>query len=78
MRHSNTRLCIYRMGDAPAFMIKGNTCALVMGDGMRDAPSFVIKGDALLAKRTSPLQTERVNQIMEDMLRACALQYGRS
>jgi transposase InsO family protein len=23
-------------------------------------------------------QTERVNQIMEDMLRACALQYGRS
>jgi hypothetical protein len=23
-------------------------------------------------------QTERVNQIIEDMLRACALQYGRS
>jgi hypothetical protein len=23
-------------------------------------------------------QTERVNQIREDMLRACALQYGRS
>jgi hypothetical protein len=23
-------------------------------------------------------QTERVNQILEDMLRACALQYGRS
>jgi hypothetical protein len=24
------------------------------------------------------LQTKRVNQILEDMLRACALQYGRS
>jgi hypothetical protein len=23
-------------------------------------------------------QTERINQILEDMLRACALQYGRS
>jgi hypothetical protein len=23
-------------------------------------------------------QTERVNQILEDMLRACAIQYGRS
>jgi hypothetical protein len=23
-------------------------------------------------------QTERVNQILEDMLRGCALQYGRS
>jgi transposase InsO family protein len=23
-------------------------------------------------------QTERVNQMLEDMLRACALQYGRS
>jgi hypothetical protein len=23
-------------------------------------------------------QTERVNQILEDMMRACALQYGRS
>jgi transposase InsO family protein len=23
-------------------------------------------------------QTERVNQVLEDMLRACALQYGRS
>jgi hypothetical protein len=23
-------------------------------------------------------QTERLNQILEDMLRACALQYGRS
>jgi hypothetical protein len=30
------------MGDAPAFVIKGDTRALVMGD----APAFVIKGDA--------------------------------
>jgi hypothetical protein len=30
------------MGDAPAFVIKGDAHALVMGD----TPAFVIKGDA--------------------------------
>jgi hypothetical protein len=29
-------------------------------------------------KHWIPNYTERVNQILEDMLRACALQYGRS
>jgi hypothetical protein len=37
MRHSNTRLSIYGMGDTPAFVING------------DAPTFVIKGDTPLA-----------------------------
>jgi hypothetical protein len=47
MLHSNACLSIYRMGDALAFMIKGDTPAFVMGDGMGDGPAFVIKGDAL-------------------------------
>jgi hypothetical protein len=46
MRHSNTRLSIYRMGDAPTFMIKGDMPTFMMGDGMGDAPTFMIKGDA--------------------------------
>jgi hypothetical protein len=45
MRHSTACLSIYRMGDVPAFMIKGDTLAFVMGDGMGDAPTFMIKGD---------------------------------
>jgi hypothetical protein len=45
MQNFNARLSIYGMGDTPAFMIKGDARAFVMGDGMRDAPSFVIKGD---------------------------------
>jgi hypothetical protein len=42
MRHSNTRLSVYRMGDASAFMIKGDTPAFVMGDGMGDALAFMM------------------------------------
>jgi hypothetical protein len=34
------------MGDVPAFVIKGDTRAFVMRDGLGDAPAFVIKGDA--------------------------------
>jgi hypothetical protein len=41
------------MGDAPAFMIKGDAHAFVMGEGMRDVPTFVIKGDAPLATHVS-------------------------
>jgi hypothetical protein len=33
------------MGDASAFVIKGDVPAFVMGDGMGDASAFVIKGD---------------------------------
>jgi hypothetical protein len=33
------------MGDVLTFMIKGDACAFVRGDGMGDAPAFVIKGD---------------------------------
>jgi hypothetical protein len=36
------------MGDAPTFVIKGDTHAFVMGDGMGDAPTFMIKGDVSL------------------------------
>jgi hypothetical protein len=43
--YSNARLSIYRMGDTPAFMIKGDTPTFVMGDRMGDALTFVIKGD---------------------------------
>jgi hypothetical protein len=34
------------MGDVPAFVIKGDACAFMMGDEMGDTPAFVIKGDA--------------------------------
>jgi hypothetical protein len=44
MHHSNTHLSIYRMGDAPTFM---------MGDGMGDAPAFMIKGDVPLVTHVS-------------------------
>jgi hypothetical protein len=37
------------MGDASAFVIKGDTPTFVMGDGMGDTPAFMIKGDTLLA-----------------------------
>jgi hypothetical protein len=41
------------MGDAPTFVIKGDTCAFVMGDEMGDAPAFMIKGDVPLKTRVS-------------------------
>jgi hypothetical protein len=44
---------ILGMGDASAFMIKGDARAFVMGEGMRDVPTFVIKGDMPLATRIS-------------------------
>jgi hypothetical protein len=47
-RHSNARLSIYGMRDAPAFVIKGDAPTFVMGDGMRDTTAFVIKGDTHL------------------------------
>jgi hypothetical protein len=34
MHHSNTHLSLYGIGDAPAFMIKGDTPTFVMGDKM--------------------------------------------
>jgi hypothetical protein len=34
------------MGDTPAFMIKGDTRAFMMGDEMGDVPTFMIKRDA--------------------------------
>jgi hypothetical protein len=37
------------MGDTPAFVIKGDTHAFVMGDGMGDVPAFMIIGDTPLA-----------------------------
>jgi hypothetical protein len=49
--HSNTRLSIYRMGDAPAFVIIGDAPAFMMGKGMGDEPAFVIKGDTPLETR---------------------------
>jgi hypothetical protein len=41
------------MGDAPAFMIKGDACTFMMGEEMGDAPTFVIKGDVTLESRVS-------------------------
>jgi hypothetical protein len=46
----NMRLSILGMGDAPAFMIKGEARAFMMGEGMGDAPAFVIKGNVPLAR----------------------------
>jgi hypothetical protein len=36
---SNAHPSIYRMGDAHTFVIKGDTRAFVMGDGMGDVPA---------------------------------------
>jgi hypothetical protein len=36
------------MGDAPAFVIKGDAHAFMMGEAMGDASAFVIKGGAPL------------------------------
>jgi hypothetical protein len=41
------------MRDTPAFVIKGDAPAFVMGDGMRNMSAFVIKGDAPLATHVS-------------------------
>jgi hypothetical protein len=41
------------MGDTPAFVIKGDVHAFMMGEGMGDAPAFMIKGDTPLATRVS-------------------------
>jgi hypothetical protein len=51
MCYFNPRLSIYRIGDAPTFMIKGD--APVMGDEMGDAPAFLRKGDTPIATRIS-------------------------
>jgi hypothetical protein len=42
-----------RMGDAPAFMIKGDAHAFRMIDRMGDALAFMIKGDTPLAAHIS-------------------------
>jgi hypothetical protein len=57
--HSNTLSSIYRMGNAPAFVIKGDACAFVMEDGMGDTPAFVIKGDAPLEMSLLYLHNQR-------------------
>jgi hypothetical protein len=41
------------MEDTPAFVIKRDARAFVVGEGMGDVLAFVIKGDALLAMRIS-------------------------
>jgi hypothetical protein len=38
-----TRLSIVGMGDTSTFVIKGDACAFVMGEGMGDMPVFIIK-----------------------------------
>jgi hypothetical protein len=43
------------MGDALAFMKKGDTPAFVMRDEMGDAPAFMIKRDVPLETRVSLL-----------------------
>jgi hypothetical protein len=48
MCHYNAHLSIYGMGDAPAFMIKGDALVFMIGDGMGDVSAFVIKGDTPL------------------------------
>jgi hypothetical protein len=45
---SNACLSILGMRDTPAFVIKGGTCAFVMGEGMQDVLTFIIKGDVPL------------------------------
>jgi hypothetical protein len=45
----NARLSIVGMGDATAFVIKGDARTFVIGEGMRDTTAFVIKGDTPLA-----------------------------
>jgi hypothetical protein len=47
------------MGDAPAFVIKGDTHTFVMGDRMRDALTFMIKGDVPLETRLLYLHNQR-------------------
>jgi hypothetical protein len=44
---------MYGMGDVPAFIIKGDARALVIGDRMGDVSAFMIKGDAPLATHVS-------------------------
>jgi hypothetical protein len=39
MHCSNAHPSIYRMGDAHTFVIKGDTRAFLMGDGMGDVPA---------------------------------------
>jgi hypothetical protein len=41
------------MGDVPAFMIKEDVPAFMMGDGIGDMLAFVIKGDAPLETHVS-------------------------
>jgi hypothetical protein len=45
----NMRLSISGMGDAPAFVIKGDAHAFVMGEGMGDTPTLMIKGERALS-----------------------------
>jgi hypothetical protein len=51
----NAHLSILGMGDTLAFMINGDACAFVMGEGMENTPAFVIKGDMPLATRVSDI-----------------------
>jgi hypothetical protein len=41
------------MGDASIFVIKGDTHAFMMGDGMGDTSIFMIKGDTPLKMHVS-------------------------
>jgi hypothetical protein len=43
-----THVSLLGMGDVPAFMIKGDMRAFMMGGGMGDAPTFMIRGDVPL------------------------------
>jgi hypothetical protein len=43
--YSNAHLSIYGMGDTPAFVIKGDARAFMMGDRMGHVRAFVIRGD---------------------------------
>jgi hypothetical protein len=51
--NTNTHLSIYGIGDAAAFVIKGDTPAFVMRDRIGDTPSFMIKGDMPLETHIS-------------------------
>jgi hypothetical protein len=43
------RIFILGMEDAPAFVIKGDAHAFVMGEGMGDTPTLMIKGERVLS-----------------------------
>jgi hypothetical protein len=56
---------------------RGTQCTLKFWERLHETLDTQLRFSSTYHPQTV-CQTERVNQILEDMLRACALQYGRS